>query len=178
MNLTNAFRIGRFHPTSQPVGAESPAHVGIFVDEAVVDLGAAGHASLTALLERDDLPALLRELSARPDLPRYSQGAVRWLTPVERQEVWAVGVTYLRSKAARMEESEFSATAYDRVYEAERPELFFKSMPEKVVHPGEAVGIRADSRWSVPEPEFVFFLNARGALAGFSVGNDMSARDI
>jgi len=89
-----------------------------------------------------------------------------------------VGVTYLRSKKARMEESDFSATAYDKVYDAPRPELFFKSLPEKVVGPGEAVGIRADATWSVPEPELAFVINSRGAIAGFTIGNDMSSRDI
>src|SRR5204863_8082330 len=90
----------------------------------------------------------------------------------------AVGVTYLRSKKARMEESEFSATAYDKVYDAPRPELFFKSLPEKVVGPGEAVGIRQDASWNVPEPELAFVLNSRGNLVGYTLGNDMSSRDI
>src|SRR4026208_2230723 len=75
-----------------------------------------------------------------------------FLAPIQAQEVWAAGVTYLRSKKARMEESDFSASAYDKVYEAARPELFFKSLPEKVVSPGEPVGIRRDGRWNVPEP--------------------------
>src|SRR5262249_31052276 len=97
---------------------------------------------------------------------------------IERQEVWAAGVTYLRSKAARMDESEFSATAYDRVYDAERPELFFKSQPEKVVGPGEPVGIRRDATWSVPEPEFALVINSRGVVVGCTIGNDMSSRDI
>jgi 2-dehydro-3-deoxy-D-arabinonate dehydratase len=97
---------------------------------------------------------------------------------VERQEVWAAGVTYLRSKTARMEESDFSATAYDRVYDADRPEIFFKSTPEKVVTGGDAVGIRRDARWSVPEPELVLVLNSRGKVVGCTIGNDMSSRDI
>ena len=98
--------------------------------------------------------------------------------PVERQEVWAAGVTYLRSKTARMEESDFSATAYDQVYAAERPELFFKSLPEKVVATGEPVGIRRDARWNVPEPELALVLNSRGKIVGYTIGNDMSSRDI
>jgi 2-dehydro-3-deoxy-D-arabinonate dehydratase len=97
---------------------------------------------------------------------------------VERQEVWAAGVTYLRSKTARMEESDFSANAYDRVYAAERPELFFKSMPEKVVTTGEAVGIRRDAKWNVPEPELALVLNSNGLIVGYTIGNDMSSRDI
>jgi 2-dehydro-3-deoxy-D-arabinonate dehydratase len=77
-----------------------------------------------------------------------------------------------------MEESDFSATAYDRVYEAERPELFFKALGEKVVGPGEPVGIRGDSRWNVPEPELSLVMNSRGAVVGYTIGNDMSSRDI
>ena len=78
---------------------------------------------------------------------------ITWVTPIEKQEVWAAGVTYLRSRDARMDESEFSEDAYDKVYEAARPELFFKSVPDKVVSPGDPVGIRKDAEWSVPEPE-------------------------
>jgi 2-dehydro-3-deoxy-D-arabinonate dehydratase len=77
-----------------------------------------------------------------------------------------------------MEESDFSASAYDRVYDAARPELFFKSMPEKVVGPAEAVGIRKDAKWNVPEPELAFVINSRGQIAGYTIGNDMSSRDI
>jgi 2-dehydro-3-deoxy-D-arabinonate dehydratase len=77
-----------------------------------------------------------------------------------------------------MEESDFSATAYDRVYAAERPELFFKSLGAKVAGPGEPVGIRRDARWSVPEPELALVLNSRGRIVGYTVGNDMSSRDI
>jgi len=77
-----------------------------------------------------------------------------------------------------MEESDFSATAYDRVYEADRPELFLKALPEKVVGPGDAVGIRNDSRWNVPEPELVLVLDSAGRVVAFSIGNDVSSRDI
>jgi 2-dehydro-3-deoxy-D-arabinonate dehydratase len=144
---------------------------------AVADLTAAGIQSLADLLETNDAGAQLAALDLR-ELPRHALQAVRLLAPVERQEVWAAGVTYLRSKKARMEESQFSATAYDRVYEAARPELFFKSLAEKVAGPGEKVGIRADARWSVPEPELALVLNSRGQVAGVTIGNDMSARDL
>jgi 2-dehydro-3-deoxy-D-arabinonate dehydratase len=77
-----------------------------------------------------------------------------------------------------MVESEFSATAYDRVYDAVRPEIFFKSLPEKVVSPGEPVGIRKDAQWNVPEPELALVINASGKIVGFTIGNDMSSRDI
>src|SRR5213076_1638051 len=110
--------------------------------------------------------------------PRLVRAEVKLLAPGEQQEVWAVGVTYLRSKAARMEESDFSATAYDKVYDAPRPELFFKSMPEKAVGSGDPVGIRRDAKWNVPEPELALVLNSRGKIVGYTVGNDMSSRDI
>jgi len=143
---------------------------------AIADLTSAGVASLTALLEAADPAAVVAALlPAAPSLPLDE---VALLPPVERQEVWAAGVTYLRSKTARMEESDFSASAYDRVYDAERPEIFFKSLADKVVGTGEAVGIRADARWNVPEPELALVMNARGGIVGCAVGNDMSSRDI
>src|SRR5688572_12056647 len=137
----------------------------------ISDLSAAGVTHFTPLLERDDLVAHLRALAA-PKLPEVALSEVRLLPPVERQEVWAVGVTYLRSKKARMEESDFSATAYDKVYDADRPEIFFKALGEKVVATGEAVGIRRDARWSVPEPELALVINSRGQIAGWPIGND------
>jgi 2-dehydro-3-deoxy-D-arabinonate dehydratase len=103
-----------------------------------------------------------------------------WLAPIARQEVWAAGVTYFRSRTARMEESEVSGakTFYDLVYNAERPELFFKATPHRVVKPGAAVKIRSDSKWNVPEPELVLLLTPAGKLIGYTVGNDVSSRDI
>src|SRR5205814_3149203 len=152
--------------------------IGLIVQEAaVLDLTAAGLDQVTSLLEMDNPVAELRKLTGQ-DLPRFALGDVRLLAPIEHQEVWAVGVTYLRSKKARMEESDFSANAYDRVYEAQRPELFFKSLPEKIVANGEPVGIRRDARWSVPEPELALVLNSHGKVVGYTIGNDMSSRDI
>ena len=145
--------------------------------DAVIDLSSAGIARLDELLEERSPARTLERLTTRT-LPRHDLSVVTLLAPVDEQEVWAVGVTYLRSKAARMDESEFSASAYDRVYAAKRPELFFKALPHKVVGTGDAVGIRKDARWSVPEPELVLVLNSRGALVGYTVGNDMSSRDI
>jgi len=103
---------------------------------------------------------------------------VRFLAPIDSQEVWAAGVTYQRSQQARMEESEAAATHYDRVYSAARPELFFKASPQRVVHPGDPVRVRKDSQWSVPEPELALVLNPRLEIVGYTIGNDMSARDI
>lgn len=103
---------------------------------------------------------------------------VRLLAPVDHQEVWAAGVTYKRSQVARMEESESGASHYDKVYTADRPELFFKSVPQRVAGPGEPVRVRADSRWTVPEPELTLVVSPEKKVVGFTVGNDMSARDI
>jgi len=158
-------------------GAGRP-RVGLLRDErTVLDLSAEGIDRLTSLFEFEGLAAQLGTL-VNQNLPTFALADVKLLAPVEQQEVWAVGVTYLRSKKARMEESDFSATAYDKVYDAPRPELFFKSMPEKVVGPGEAVGIRKDATWNVPEPELAFVINSRGHIAGYTIGNDMSSRDI
>jgi len=152
--------------------------VGVVADDAtLLDLTAAGITRMEPVLESDDPMARCRELSERKP-PRRPLSEVRLCAPVESQEVWAAGVTYLRSKKARMEESDFSANAYDRVYDAARPELFFKSLAEKVAAPGQPVGIRSDARWSVPEPELALVLNSRGSIVGHTIGNDMSSRDI
>jgi 2-dehydro-3-deoxy-D-arabinonate dehydratase len=158
--------------------ANRPAAIGLIdAGETVLDLTPAGIVHLNQLLESLDLPGTLRQLSHR-DLPQLPLGQVRLLAPVDHQEVWAAGVTYLRSKKARMDESDFSASAYDKVYEAERPEIFFKSMPQKLVASGEPAGIRSDARWNVPEPELALILNSRAQIAGYTIGNDMSSRDI
>ncbi len=102
------------------------------------------------------------------------------LPPIGTQEVWASGVTYLRSRDARMEESKTSGGAdfYQKVYEADRPEIFFKALPHKVVGHGQQVNIRKDSTWNVPEPELTLFINAAGHIQGYTIGNDMSSRSI
>ena len=100
--------------------------------------------------------------------------------PSKRQEVWAAGVTYFRSRTARMAESEASGgmSFYDRVYTAQRPELFFKSTPHRTVGPGAPVRIRRDSKWNVPEPELTLLVSPKGKILGYTAGNDMSSRDI
>ena len=150
--------------------------VGQILDESTIaDLSASGIESITEILEDSDLISRLEKMPVSSTLPIDE---VVILTPVEKQEVWAAGVTYLRSKKARMEESDFSANAYDQVYDAPRPEIFFKSLPEKVMGPNECIGIRADSQWNVPEPELVLVTNSKKELVGVSIGNDMSSRDI
>ena len=102
------------------------------------------------------------------------------LAPVGSQEIWAAGVTYFRSRKARMEESKDAGGGdfYDKVYTAERPELFFKSAGSRIVGPGMPVRIRSDAKWSVPEPELTLVINAAGKIIGYTIGNDMSSRDI
>jgi 2-dehydro-3-deoxy-D-arabinonate dehydratase len=102
------------------------------------------------------------------------------LPPIASQEVWAAGVTYLQSRDARVEESQESGGAdlYKRVYNAERPEIFFKSTPQRVVGHNQDVSIRKDSTWNVPEPELTLFINSKGSIQGYTIGNDMSSRSI
>jgi 2-dehydro-3-deoxy-D-arabinonate dehydratase len=109
---------------------------------------------------------------------RGAQSSV--LAPIGNQEVWAAGVTYERSREARVEESTDSGggSFYDRVYDADRPELFLKATPHRVAAPGGAVRIRGDSKWNVPEPELALAVSSSGAIFGYTIGNDMSSRDI
>jgi 2-dehydro-3-deoxy-D-arabinonate dehydratase len=117
-------------------------------------------------------------LAALTDVDRpAAQAAVSLARPIDLQEVWAAGVTYERSRHAREAESAGSGV-YDRVYAAERPEIFFKATPGRTVGPFEAVAIRSDSRWNVPEPELGLVVNPALELVGFVIGNDMSSRDI
>ena len=129
---------------------------------------------------------LFNDPSLRERLARYARNTPETepprpddlLAPIGHQEVWAAGVTYWRSRTARMAESEETADAYDRVYTAARPEIFFKATPHRVAGPGQAVRIRRDTRWSVPEPELAVAINTAGEAFGYAIGNDMSARDI
>ncbi len=100
--------------------------------------------------------------------------------PIQSQEVWAAGVTYLRSRDARIEESKDAGggTFYDRVYDADRPEIFFKATPHRVFGTGSTLRLRTDSKWNVPEPELALALNVEGKIFGYTVGNDLSSRDI
>ena len=135
-----------------------------------------------ALLNHTSLPAYLHQLheSGRSWTGVDVATAPNLLPPMQRQELWASGVTYLRSKIERQEEAKEAGGAdfYQRVYDAERPELFFKANRHRVVGHGDAVRIRADSSWNVPEPELTLVLNRRGNIVGYTIGNDMSSRSI
>jgi 2-dehydro-3-deoxy-D-arabinonate dehydratase len=153
--------------------------LGLVRDGAVYDIGERWP-TLAALLQwsagRTALAsALAEELGGTAPVARLD--VVELLKPTDTQEVWAAGVTYERSRIAREEESAGSGI-YDRVYSAPRPELFFKASPSRTVGPQEPVAIRADSRWNVPEPELALVINQQLELVGFTVGNDMSSRDI
>ena len=131
------------------------------------------------LFRRDDLGSYVASLlSSAPRVEAPAEAEL--LAPIESQEVWAAGVTYFRSRTARMEESKAAGGGdfYDRVYSADRPELFFKATPNRVVGPGAAVKVRSDSRWSIPEPELTLLVSPSGRILGYTAGNDMSARDI
>lgn len=132
-----------------------------------------------ALLEVVGLSAYLSQIaSTTPVVDAPAPETI--LAPIVSQEVWAAGVTYFRSRTARMEESKDAGggSFYDRVYAAERPEIFFKATPQRVAHPGQAMHLRSDSKWMVPEPELTLCINSRGDIIGYTVGNDLSCRDI
>lgn len=136
------------------------------------------------------LSNLTDRLTTREDLFEYLELMTRggtpellpheFLAPLEAQEVWAAGVTYFRSRTARMAEAETAGGGdfYARVYNAERPELFFKATPHRVVGPDVAVRIRRDSRWNVPEPEMALLISPSRKILGYTIGNDMSSRDL
>ncbi len=130
------------------------------------------------LFNSPNLVSHLKELAASSD--EFSLDGTSILAPIGTQEVWAAGVTYYRSRDARMEESKASGGQdfYAKVYSAERPELFMKASAFRVVGPGAAVRIRQDSKWNVPEPELTLAINSRGEIIGYTIGNDMSSRDI
>jgi 2-dehydro-3-deoxy-D-arabinonate dehydratase len=131
-----------------------------------------------ALLNRKGLAAYLRKAAKKAPAARFDPA--RALAPLVSQEVWAAGVTYYRSRDARVEESKEAGGGdfYSRVYDAPRPELFFKASPHRVSGPGGKVRIRKDSNWNVPEPELALAVNHAGKIVGYTICNDMSSRDI
>jgi 2-dehydro-3-deoxy-D-arabinonate dehydratase len=150
--------------------------VGVVEGQEIRPLGS-GPNFLGELLEADDVPAKVGTLLDRGG-PPVALDDVRLLAPLDVHEVWGAGVTYERSKVARQEESEQGGSFYDLVYRAERPELFFKATTSRVAGPGQPVRVRRDTRWCVPEPELALVLTSSLRLVGFTIGNDMSARDI
>lgn len=153
-----------------------PGGVEVVTDDGVFH---PGDFSFDALFRRSHPLEWLRSLLptfGRTAAPSNASGET--LPPCESQEIWAAGVTYTRSREARMEESEREKDVYDRVYQATRPELFFKATARRVVgHLGD-VGIRSDSAWNVPEAELALAVNREGRIFGYSIGNDMSSRSI
>lgn len=142
----------------------------------VLNLPACGYASLAALLAADDIPAAIDDLRSTGE--QLAIADARLLPPIDTQEVWAAGVTYKRSQTARMEESEAAASCYDRIYQSPRPEIFFKATPHRVRGTNEALRIRSDATWNVPEPELALVLSPDLRIVGYTIGNDMSSRDI
>lgn len=158
---------------------EGTPRLGLIDGDEIREIGAdGGVVSLDRLLGMS--AARLREAltsAGRPDQPVHRRDACTLLAPIESQEVWACGVTYERSRDARMRESS-QASVYDLVYDADRPEIFFKATPPRVVGPGAAVAIRADSGWDVPEPELALVINSGMEIVGYTIGNDVSSRAI
>jgi 2-dehydro-3-deoxy-D-arabinonate dehydratase len=140
-------------------------------------LEGSGLETLADILEQDDPAATARKL-IDPKAAPVALARAALAAPIDQQEVWAAGVTYKRSRTARMEESQGAASFYDKVYVAARPELFLKATPHRVAGPGQPVRIRHDATWNVPEPELALVLSSRKRLVGFTIGNDMSSRDI
>jgi 2-dehydro-3-deoxy-D-arabinonate dehydratase len=150
---------------------------GIFVEHAQ-SFHPLPDAAWDALIAHPDLSSYLHSIVSSKSVGSSLPGTL--LAPIGSQEVWAAGVTYYRSRSARMAESKDAGggSFYDRVYSADRPELFFKATPHRVAAPGTPVRIRSDARWSVPEPELTLVINPRGQIIGYTIGNDMSSRDI
>ncbi len=158
---------------------DEPPIFGLIDGERVIPLPRAGGPETLGRalqLRRDELREALAQARAS-DGEILRRDDVSLAAPIDEQEVWAVGVTYQRSREARMEEST-QKDVYDLVYEAERPELFFKATPSRVVGPDEPVAIRGDSSWDVPEPELALVINRHAEVVGYTVGNDVSSRSI
>ena len=153
-------------------------HTGCFVEQDG-NYYRAGDLHWDELFVHEELERYLAVSIGRQE-PAVEFDATELVAPIGSQEVWAAGVTYYRSRGARMEEARDAGggSFYDRVYSAERPELFFKSTANRTVGPGAIVRIRADARWSVPEPELTLVVSPRGRIIGYTIGNDMSSRDI
>jgi len=159
----------RLYRTKQGIVAEEGGKAGLLKDK-----------DWDALFNRKGLAAYLSKALKGAKALKFDPARAALLAPIGTQEVWAAGVTYFRSRDARMEESKAAGGGdfYARVYEADRPEIFFKATPHRVAGPGQKVRIRKDSKWNVPEPELAVVVNSAGAIIGWSICNDMSSRDI
>lgn len=158
---------------------QGKSFVGLIEGDQVIHLGdAPAGGNLLSTLLYDDNPRLEIEKRVKSSRGKFPLADCVPLAPIDQQEVWAAGVTYLRSREARERESEGAARFYDLVYKASRPEIFFKAPPRRVLAPGKPVRVRSDSKWSVPEPELTLCISPKGKIVGFTIGNDMSARDI
>ncbi len=152
---------------------------GLITGDQVFDLAVAGGPRTMSEALQLDAASLRQRLDAAAAQMKGGTALsdVTLVAPIDRQEVWAAGVTYLRSRDARMEEST-QKDVYDLVYGAPRPELFFKATPGRVSAPGDEIAIRGDSTWDVPEPELALVINRGGEIVGYTVGNDVSSRSI
>src|SRR5436190_10962412 len=159
----------RLYRTKKGIVAEEAGRAGLLKDK-----------DWDALFNRKGLAAYLAKALQAAKPIRFDPASASLLAPIGSQEVWAAGVTYFRSRDARMEESKAAGGGdfYARVYEADRPEIFFKSTPHRVAGPGQKVRIRKDSTWNVPEPELAVVVNSTGRIIGWTICNDMSSRDI
>ena len=157
--------------------ADGELRVGILADDYVRLLTLDSHGSLSDILHAAN-PRVAALDYLPENSPKLALKELKLLAPIDEQEVWAAGVTYKRSQEARERESVGAAQFYDKVYTAPRPELFFKAPHYRVAGPGEHVHIRRDSHWNVPEPELALVISPQLKLVGFTIGNDMSSRDI
>ncbi len=159
-------------------GSDERLKFGLIDGDQVIDIEAAGgpfSLGLALRLSKADLGAALDRV--RRSDQRVPLSEVTLKAPIDWQEVWCAGVTYKRSRDARMEESQ-EKSVYDRVYDADRPEIFFKGMRFRVSGPGEEIAVRGDSTWDVPEPECALVINSAGEIVGYTIGNDVSSRSI
>ncbi len=159
----------RLYRTKKGIIAEDAGRAGLLKDK-----------DWDALFNRKGLAAYLAKALKASKPLKFNADTADLLPPIGTQEVWAAGVTYYRSRDARMEESKAAGGGdfYARVYEADRPEIFFKSTPHRCSGPGQKVRIRKDSKWNVPEPELAVVVNTAGRIIGWTICNDMSSRDI
>ena len=158
---------------------DAAAHLGWWDGSTIFDLRDSRGAAVTlAGLLEDGRPLAQAAAALARGAPRRALEEIALLPPIDTQEIWAAGVTYERSRQARMTESESAADMYWNVYVAERPELFYKGTARLTAGPEQPIRVRVDSRWSVPEPELALLVDPHMRIAGFTIGNDVSARDI